>query len=79
MWQQFFDQLFKEHLLAGLLERQIEGQSDLFYAMYFIVTRCFCQHISWEVMRSFPKAVEVVEAQRPWSLRLTEISPIPLS
>jgi hypothetical protein len=45
--------LLKEHLLAGLLKLELEGQSGLFHAMYFIATRGFCQHISWGVMQSF--------------------------
>jgi hypothetical protein len=47
--------LLKEHLLAGLLKLELEGQSGLFHAMYFIATRGFCQHISWGVMQSFPR------------------------
>jgi hypothetical protein len=30
-------------LLAGFLETQIEGQSDLFHAIYFIAYGLFCQ------------------------------------
>jgi hypothetical protein len=41
-------------LLAGFLELEIKVQSGLLHAMYFIATRCFFQHISWEVMQSFP-------------------------
>ena len=46
--------LLKKHLLAGLLKLEIEEQSGLFHAMYFIAARSLCQHISWEVMQSFP-------------------------